>query len=170
MCFHGELFSSHFYRIHHCERTHTNHMNVFINIPYSVVANWPIEFDRWNSGDIKWDETGQSIIWWVSCDNISTDTRRNNSVVLTWSWRYHYLMCPLGCSMHWRLYTWMGRADSRLAPSQWETSLQSKDVSHWLGGSRESALMGLVDIWRFVRLKTSSFAFWSVITTGAIHG
>ena len=25
------------------------------------------------------------------------------------------------------------RADSRFAPSQWETSLQSNDVSHWLG-------------------------------------
>ena len=32
------------------------------------------------------------------------------------------------------------RADSRLAPSQWKTSLQSNTVSHWLGPNLESAL------------------------------
>ena len=32
------------------------------------------------------------------------------------------------------------KADSRLAPSQWETSLQSNAVSHWLGANLESAL------------------------------
>ena len=32
------------------------------------------------------------------------------------------------------------RADSRLAPSQWETALQSNAVSHWLGANLESAL------------------------------
>ena len=33
------------------------------------------------------------------------------------------------------------RADSRLAPRQWETSLQSNAVSHWLGANLESALI-----------------------------
>ena len=32
------------------------------------------------------------------------------------------------------------RADFSLAPSQWETSLQSKAVSHWLGANLKSAL------------------------------
>ena len=32
------------------------------------------------------------------------------------------------------------RADSKLAPSQWETSLQSNAVSNWLGANLESAL------------------------------
>ena len=32
------------------------------------------------------------------------------------------------------------RADSRLAPSQWETSLQSNVISHWLGANLESVL------------------------------
>ena len=32
------------------------------------------------------------------------------------------------------------RAHSMLAPSQWETSLQSNAVSHWLGANLESAL------------------------------
>ena len=33
------------------------------------------------------------------------------------------------------------KADSRFAPSQWETLLQSNAVSHWLGANLESALM-----------------------------
>ena len=33
------------------------------------------------------------------------------------------------------------RADSRFAPSQWETALLCNDVSHWLSASLESALM-----------------------------
>ena len=32
------------------------------------------------------------------------------------------------------------RADSRLAPSHWETALLCNDVSHWLGANLESAL------------------------------
>ena len=32
------------------------------------------------------------------------------------------------------------RADSRLAPSQWETALLCNDVSYWLGANLESAL------------------------------
>ena len=32
------------------------------------------------------------------------------------------------------------RADSKSAPGQWETSLQSNAVSHWLGANLESAL------------------------------
>ena len=38
------------------------------------------------------------------------------------------------------MLTWQFRAYSRLAPSQWETSLQSNAVSHWLAASLESAL------------------------------
>ena len=37
----------------------------------------------------------------------------------------------------------MTRADSRFAPSQWETSLQSNAVYHWLGANPESPLMTL---------------------------
>ena len=36
----------------------------------------------------------------------------------------------------------VGRADSGFALSQWETSLQSNAVSHWLGANLESALVG----------------------------
>ena len=44
-------------------------------------------------------------------------------------------------SPHWLLYFLLeARADSRLVPSQWETSLQSNAVSHWLGANLETAL------------------------------
>ena len=36
------------------------------------------------------------------------------------------------------------RADSRFAPSQWETALLCNDVSHWLGTNLESALMQVI--------------------------
>ena len=36
------------------------------------------------------------------------------------------------------------RADSRFAPSQWETALLCNDVSHWLGASLESALKYII--------------------------
>ena len=39
------------------------------------------------------------------------------------------------------------RADSRLGPSQWEMSLQSNTVSHWLGANLESALLSCQTIW-----------------------
>ena len=38
-----------------------------------------------------------------------------------------YSLCP-----------WCHKADSRLVPSQWEMSLQSNAVSHWLGANLES--------------------------------
>ena len=37
-------------------------------------------------------------------------------------------------------------ADSRFAPSQWETSLQSNAVSHWLGANLESAPYFIMDM------------------------
>ena len=39
------------------------------------------------------------------------------------------------------------RADSRFAPSQWETALLCNNVSHWLGASLESALEVVVWFW-----------------------
>ena len=38
------------------------------------------------------------------------------------------------------------KADSRFAPSQWETSLQSNAVSNWLGANLESALTMSVEL------------------------
>ena len=44
---------------------------------------------------------------------------------------------PIWTAIHYASNT---RADSRLAPSHWETSLPSNAVSHWLGANLESAL------------------------------
>ena len=52
---------------------------------------------------------------------------------------------------------WYIRADSRFAPSQWETSLQSNAVSHWLGANLESALyIVILHTWCSVTGRTSS--------------
>ena len=58
------------------------------------------------------------------------------------------MLCPCLFHLHfvslWIIVAgtrWYCRADSRFVPSQWETSLQSNDVSHWLGVSLESALV-----------------------------
>ena len=40
-------------------------------------------------------------------------------------------------------HTYIPRADSRFAPSQWETALLCNDFSHWLGANLESALIPL---------------------------
>ena len=37
-------------------------------------------------------------------------------------------------------------AEARLAPSQWETALQSNGVSQWLGGNLESALWYIIAV------------------------
>ena len=42
---------------------------------------------------------------------------------------------------HWSWDRLIKMADSRFAPSQWETALLCNDVSHWLGASLESARM-----------------------------
>ena len=64
------------------------------------------------------------------------------------------------------------RADSRLAPSQWETSLQSNAVSHWLGVNLESVLCGSVEYIRVCasswRQTTSRFSMMKVLLVLAV--
>ena len=66
------------------------------------------------------------------------------------------------CFIHYRL-----KADSRLAPSQWETSLQSNVVSHWLGANLESALQ--TADYAFQSLFPSSHSLWSNLLQICIH-
>ena len=49
-------------------------------------------------------------------------------------WKYH----SFARSHHY--YVLFSRADSRFAPSQWETALLCNDISHWLGANLESGL------------------------------
>ena len=44
------------------------------------------------------------------------------------------------------LCLWCLRADSRFAPSQWDTMVLCNDASHWLGANLESALMSHLTI------------------------
>ena len=53
---------------------------------------------------------------------------------------YSSQMCPHQRYLYYVTGLVQYRADSRFAPSQWETSLQSNAISHWLGASLESAL------------------------------
>ena len=56
----------------------------------------------------------------------------------------------------------LSRADSRLAPSQWETALLCNDVSHWLGTSLETALIvncTLMSIFSKICIKIQTFFF-----------
>ena len=47
------------------------------------------------------------------------------------------LLAGLFSILLWKMHC---RTDSRLAPGQWKTSLQSNAVSHWLGANLKSAL------------------------------
>ena len=51
-----------------------------------------------------------------------------------------------GLLFHLRLTRICYKADSRFAPSQWETALLCNDVSHWLGANPESALCYICNI------------------------
>ena len=57
---------------------------------------------------------------------------------------------------HWLGANLESGADSRFAPSQWETSLQSNAVSHWLGTNLESALC----LYRYNEVLVSGLPDW----------
>ena len=59
--------------------------------------------------------------------------RRVDKKILTPTCHYHGLLQDWYCQ-------YVSRVDSRFAPSQCETLLQSNAVSHWLGANLESAL------------------------------
>ena len=58
---------------------------------------------------------------------------RGKLVIFFFQNSYAWYLYPLGFADY-------HRADSRFAPSQWETALLCNAVSHWLGASLESAL------------------------------
>ena len=87
----------------------------------------------------------------------------NSYLFLSYNWNFTVQICPekqvlcqrniwkwhLDPSVYIKYYTHTGpelghhssRADSRFAPSQWETALLCNAVSHWLGTNLESALL-----------------------------
>ena len=68
-------------------------------------------------------------LWYSDCSMVSRQITASESV------------CLIGHSDICKVLNDILRADSRFAPSQWETSLQSNAVSHWLGTNLESALI-----------------------------
>ena len=77
---------------------------------------------------------------WQWQDN-ATDVSSWN-MITSWSW-HHELITQSYNEIIARcneipIYT--HRADSRFAPSQWETALLCNDISHWLGTNLDSAL------------------------------
>ena len=61
-------------------------------------------------------------------------------------WNIQNVSNFLKMSSNFQTRIWF-RADSKCAPSQWETSLQSNAVSHWLGTNLDSALRLLPSPW-----------------------
>ena len=57
---------------------------------------------------------------------------------------FGYGLCLTQCLLRSQIY--ILRADSRFAPSQWETVLLCNDISHWLGASLKWALI-LTEMW-----------------------
>ena len=55
------------------------------------------------------------------------------------------------------------RADCRLAPSQWETSLQSNTVSNWLGANLESALQYYDPAYQCINFSRLQWIFWYLL-------
>ena len=75
-----------------------------------------------------------------------------------------YLALSQVTATHIRVY-------SRLAPSQWETSLQSNAVSHWLSANLESALhMKIRQVWiSSMDVGSSNELQWLFITNKRLH-
>ena len=88
-------------------------------------------------------------IWWRHHVNIRIHWVINplNIGIYTYILNIYIYICTqaLGSHTYWYMdafdsaYSFI-RANSRLAANQWETSLQSNTVSHWLGANLESAL------------------------------
>ena len=73
----------------------------------------------------------------LCCARVAAQT---TPVQTVWVVNFCYTMKTRPHTSHPKCTISFYRADSRLAPSQWETLLQSNAVSHWLCANLESAL------------------------------
>ena len=95
----------------------------------------------------KWDKKFHLTLYQAS-DYLSMLGLKLNHVSIRGPWSFwgqstseHWLDSPhKGPVMQKMFPVFIFRAHSRFAPSQWETSLQSNAISHWLGADLESAL------------------------------
>ena len=92
---------------------------------------------------------GWSRCWIHSWDGMRQGAlpRRRSLVKSSWTevgqWGHCNTVNPYHTEFILGIVNYVCSADSRLAPSQWETALLCNDVSHWLGASLESALICL---------------------------
>ena len=102
-----------------------------------------------------WDYISRTHPKWIKVNGGCTAyPAHHHNDVMTWTRFLHhwalggkstgYQLSQFLLTTAW--YTWnsrwrhAARADSRFAPSQWQTALLCNDVSHWLGTSLESTL------------------------------
>ena len=77
----------------------------------------------------------------LTCLNGQLSDHQEYAFIVRWKTNIFTDLHSWKLSLLWgSTYVCDSRADSRLAPSQWETSLQSNAVSQWLGVNLESAL------------------------------
>ena len=96
-------------------------------------------------GILKWDKQFHPTLSWA-CDYLSMVGLKLNRVSKRGprassqvSPNINVVECCMLCTnTSWNVNS---RADSGLASSQWETSLQSNAVSHWLGANLETSLL-----------------------------
>ena len=98
---------------------------------------------------------GNFMLWDLSMHNFHKHTQLHNAYDVFCKWYICILVCftIIYFVSVWHIFKCTRastRADSRLAPSQWETSLHSDAISQMLGANLESALstyaQGIVDI------------------------
>ena len=98
-----------------------------------------LEFIAHIRGSIETDYScvvGGHIQWWAHITALVHWTGVETWLTHSWCSVYHHQQLSLlAISTSW------SRADSRFAPSQWETALLYNDVSHWLGANLESAIV-----------------------------
>ena len=107
---------------------------------FSLIWAWINQLSKQSRG--CWFETPSGLLWRQCSGNMteySVITVRADDLA----------PCEKSCRhidyVIWIWYTYR-RADSRLAPSQWETSLHSNTVSHWLSANLESDLISYMSL------------------------
>ena len=135
---------------------------IYSETPMVDVGSW---YGRrvWALGLVMIHEIGRSVI--IVCGNslwhlqhqATASTLMTNQQLGLWEsdeWDFlqnrnifiHEIYFKIGTFLPWGWCVILKfRADTRLAPSQWETALQSNAVSHWMGGNLVSALMLLTN-------------------------
>ena len=112
----------------------------------SVVVVWYIE------GLICWNQIWYFMVWVNKWFVMWCIIMNKNDLVCRINHNIHFSFYKKKANANvakkhyqFAIFYWCVRADSKCAPSQWETALLCNDVSHWLGASLESAMCVISD-------------------------